>query len=187
MRRGQKQFLGLINSSAILRQCQKKSLRRIDPYTQGEVSGYYCDLADYGVARKLFVEGNLLQHDNVLPSGAIQLYEAIRKMLRERSGKEQVKTTELTFIRADLRGLTDLGNEAVKKYLRMLVEYECLQITGGKRHGTRFCYRLREDRPIDEVDIAKIIPEASEMRSLIENDEELKIYHEYILVEELEF
>jgi hypothetical protein len=38
----------------------------------------------------------------------------------------------------------------------MLVGYEYLQVTGGKRHGTRFCYRLREDKPLEEIDLAVI-------------------------------
>ncbi len=187
MRRGQQQFLGLINSSAILRQMQKKQLERIDHYTGQKVTGYYCDLFDYGIARKLFVEEKLLQHDDDVSAGAIKLYEAIRKMVKAKAEKERLKPEDLTVIQADVRGLTDLSASSVKQYLRILVEYEYLQVIGGKKHGTRFCYRLREDKAVKEVDISKIIPTVEEIKRMIENDKEFEIDLAYIIVDYPEF
>ena len=50
--------------------------------------------------------------------------------------------------------------------MRILVEYEYLNYTSGKNKGTRFCYQLREDEEIENIDL-NIIPTAEEMKERI--------------------
>jgi hypothetical protein len=62
--------------------------------------------------------------------------------------------------------------------MRMLVEYEFLQIVSGKRHGTRFCYRLRENKPLKTLDLESIIPTVEEMAKILAEetkDKKIKI------------
>ncbi|MBN1183465.1 MAG: toprim domain-containing protein, partial [Bacteroidales bacterium] len=166
-RRGQEQFLGLIDASCTVRQKQKTPVEKLDHYAGEKEVIYECDFVDYDIARKLFIEGKLLQTDNDLSNGVIMLYESIRKMIRTKAKKENLKAEEVSFIQSDVRSVTDLSVSAVKQYLRILVEYEYLQLVGGKRHGTRFCYKLREDNPINEIDISSIIPTVDEIKKLI--------------------
>ena len=78
-------------------------------------------------------------------------------------------TTEITFIQREIREKSELGSDSVKKYIKALVDYEYLQVIGGKRHGTRFCYRLRDDKPIEQLDVS-VIPKAEVMKELFENE-----------------
>jgi hypothetical protein len=50
----------------------------------------------------------------------------------------------------------------------MLVEFEFLKIVGGKQHGTRFSYCLREDAPIKGLELEGMIPTAEEMAAVVE-------------------
>jgi 5S rRNA maturation endonuclease (ribonuclease M5) len=170
MRRGQAQFLTAIDASCTARQIQKQPVEKLNPYT-GELERVYeCDLYDYGIARRIFVECRLLRHEEDLSEAVIAFYESIRTMAREKAARENLLSPEVTFTQADARAMTDLSPSTVKQYLRILVNYEYLQITSGKRHGTRFCYRLREDKPIEEIDIEKLIPTVEEIKQMMEQE-----------------
>jgi hypothetical protein len=166
MRRGQQQFLALIDASCIARQMQKQPVEKHDRYTSETELIYECDFVDYETARRLFIDGGLLQADDDLSSGVIQLYEQVRKYVRDKAKKENLKPEEVSFIQTDIRGLTELGQSATKQYIRILVEYEYLQVVGGRRHGTRFCYKLRENKSIEAIDIASIIPTVEGIKNL---------------------
>jgi hypothetical protein len=170
-RRGQQQFFGLIDSICILRQKQKHEVEKLDFYTNEKEKGIECDLYDYELARKLFIDGGLLQGTDDIPAGVIKLYESIRKMVKQKAKEESLKPDELTFIQSDIRDATSMGNETIKKYIRLLVEYEFLEVVGGKRHGTRFCYRIREDKPIEKIDVTKLIPTVDQIKMFIEEDQ----------------
>jgi hypothetical protein len=173
-RRAQEQFLTLIDSVCFLRQFQKSAGAIIDPYTSQEIEGIDCDLYDYETSRKLFIEGGLMGNIYDFSPGLVELYEEIRKLAGKRAKKENLKPVEVSLIQTDVRDLTGLGSEGVKKYMRMLVEYEFLQLVGGKRHGTRFCYRLREDEPIKGINLEQYIPAVEEIQKLMNKEARLK-------------
>jgi len=162
MRRAQEQFLSLIDASCLLRQMQKNLITKKDPGTEG----IECDIEDYRAAYELFTKGVLGTHYSDLPQGAKDLYEMIRKLLKTLAVKEKLESTQVTFIQKQVRELTRLGDASVKRYLRMLVDYEYLQVIGGKSHGTRFCYRLREDKALETMD-CEVIPDPEEMKKRI--------------------
>jgi len=162
MRRAQEQFLSLIDASCLLRQMQKNLITKKDPGTGKVVEGIECDIEDYRAAYELFTKGVLGTHYSDLPQGAKDLYEIIRLMLKELAQKEKLEATQVTFIQKQIRERSMLGADSVRKYIQLLVSYEYLQVVGGKRHGTRFCYRLREDKPLTELDIS-VIPTPAEM------------------------
>jgi DNA primase len=163
MRRAQEQFLSLIDASCLLRQQQKKKVEKTDPATGKIVEGIECDIEDYRVAYELFTKGVLGANFTDIPTGAKTLYEAIRVLCKEQAKKEKVEPTQVSFIQKQVREHTGLGGEFVKKHLRILVEYEYIQLVGGKRHGTRFSYRLREDTPIGCLDVS-MIPTPAEIK-----------------------
>jgi DNA primase len=166
MRRAQEQFLILIDCSCLLRQLQKQRVEKTDPDTGKTIIGIECDLEDYRIAYELFTRGVMGRYYSDLPQGAKDLYEMVRQMLKELAAKDKLETTEVTFIQKQVRDITMLGDASVKRYLRMLTDYEYLQLIGGKRHGTRFCYRLREDKAIETMD-CEVIPTPEEMEKRI--------------------
>ncbi len=166
MRRAQEQFLSLIDASCLLRQFQKKHVTKTDPATGKKIEGIECDIEDYRTAYVLFTTGVLGTNFSDIPSGTKKLYEEVRKLCKEQALKERLEPTQVTFIKKQILESTGLGGEFVKKHLRILVEYEYIQIVSGKRHGTRFSYRLREDTTIAGLDIS-MIPTPEEMEKRI--------------------
>jgi hypothetical protein len=167
MRRAQEQFLILIDCSCLLRQLQKQKVEKNDPDTGKTVMGIECDIEDYRIAYELFTKGVLSINFNDLPQGTKALYEEIRALCKEEAKKEKVEPTQVSFIQKQIREHTGLSGEFIKKHLRILVEYEYIQLVGGKRHGTRFSYRLREDAPICGLDLS-MIPSPEEMEKKIQ-------------------
>jgi DNA primase len=163
MRRAQEQFLILIDASCLLRQLQKQKVEKTDPSTGKTIIGIECDIEDYRIAYELFTKGVLSINFNDLPQGTKALYEEIRALCKEEAKKEKVKPTQVSFIQKQIRENTELSGEFIKKHLRILVEYEYIQLVGGKRHGTRFSYRLREDAPMEGLDLS-MIPTPEEMK-----------------------
>jgi len=170
MRRGQTQFLGLLHASCVGRQMQKKPVEKLDPYTGELEQVFECDLTDYEKVRSLFINGKLLQQDEDLSSSVIKLYENIRNLVVERGKKENIEPESISFIQSEVREITCLGHESVKRYMRILVEYEYIQIVSGRRHGTKFGYKLRENKPISQVDISSIIPTVEEIKAMLEKE-----------------
>jgi len=167
MRRAQEQFLSLIDTSCLLRQLQKEHITKTDPTTGKTIEGIECDIADYSIAYELFTKGVLGINFDDIPSGTKDLYEGIRKLCKEQSKKERLEPTQVSFIQKQVREHTGMGGEFVKKHLRILVEYEYIQLVGGKRHGTRFSYRLREDIAIGGLDVS-MIPTPAEIKEKIQ-------------------
>jgi DNA primase len=166
MRRMYEQFLTLIDCVCFLRQMQKP---RVSLPGEGNAQGIEVDLDDYETARSLFVDGVLVKSGSDVPEGTRLLYEEIRAMLAKAAAKEGVRACEISFIQKQVREVTGLGSEFVKKHIRLLVAYEYLAVTGGSRHGTRFAYRLREDKSIEELDIS-MIPTREKLEVMINSE-----------------
>lgn len=164
MRRTQEQFLTLLEAVALLRQYQKKEVRQRNPHTGESISGIEVDLTDYRLCRGLFAEAVLKANAEELPSGAKLLYQMIRTMAERRAKKEDLSPTEVSFIQRDVREVSELGSDSIKKYLRTLVDFEYLELISGRRHGTRFSYRLRDPGEAPEVDLGLPSPEELESR-----------------------
>ncbi len=170
MRRAYEQYLTMIDTICYLRQMQKPDEIRSNPATGEEITCKACDLDDYRLAYDLFT-GGLLQNSGFdIPTGTRKLHEAIREMVRAQAEKQNLKVNEVSFIQKQIREYTQLGGEFIKKHIRILTAYEYLEISGGRRHGTRYAYRLREDRPIEEMDLS-MITTPDDLRKLREGDE----------------
>jgi hypothetical protein len=163
MRRAYDQFLTLIDTVCFLRQFQKQRIKKLNPVTGTEVTGIECDIEDYTIAYNLFTDGVLKQGAYGVSTGTKRLYEMIRKLVKKISKQKQANPLEVTFTSRDLREYTNLGYEFIKKHLRILTSYEYLEIEGGKRQGVRYSYRLRDDAPIEELDIS-VIPKPEDLK-----------------------
>ena len=166
-RRSQPYFLLLIKTICYWRQYQKQPALKDNPYTGEKEEWFECDLIDYELARTLFLQNNLLSYVEDLPQPLVDLYESIREMVLKKAQDNDLSVVETSFIQREVREIARLSNESIKKYLRKLVDYEYLQLIAGRRHGTRFSYKLREDAPINQVNPASIIPTASQIKDLI--------------------
>ena len=163
MRRAQDQFLTLLEAVAILRQFQKPRVTKTNPFTGESVEGIDVDLEDYAQARRLFREAVLLPNADELPSGARMLYQSIQGMAKKKAAKEGLGVTEVSFIQREVRELSELGLESIKKYLRALVDFEFLELISGRKNGTRFSYRLRD---AENAGIAEtVLPTVEELES----------------------
>lgn len=167
MRRTQEQFLTLLEAVALARQYQKPRVMHKNPYSLEATQGIEVDLEDYRIAHTLFREAVLVPNANELPSGARLLYEALRAMAKKRAAEDGLGLTDISFIQRDARELTDLGSESIKKYLRALVDFEYLELVSGRRHGTRFSYRFRDDFSQDPAET--YLPSIEELSSLMES------------------
>ena len=131
--------------------------------TGNEIKYIECDLTDYEIARNIMVNQVLPVTFLDLPVSAIDLYEQIRKMLQSISKRELIKTTDISFIQRELREYSRLNGDTIRKNIKILVDYEYIQLIGGRNKGTRFSYKLREDKPIDKIDLS-MIPTVDEIR-----------------------
>jgi DNA-binding MarR family transcriptional regulator len=97
-----------------------------------------------------------------LPSGACELYEALRTTARKLAQKNNLKPNEVSFTQREIREATGYGQSWIKQNLRLLADYEyVLRIRGGER--SKSAYRLREDEGIAKLDLNMIpTPEAME-------------------------
>jgi hypothetical protein len=169
MRRTYDQFLTLIDSVCFLRQRQKKEIKRINPVTEKEAAGIECDISDYRISYKLFTHAVLKRGMSDIPTGTHHLWEALRTMVRKKAKERNLKVHEVSFINRQVREFTGLGAEFLKKHLRLLTDYEYLQVIGGMRHGTRYSYRLREDAPLEELDIS-MIPAPEKLKEMMSKE-----------------
>jgi len=169
MRRSYEQFLTMIDTICYLRQQQKPDLFKTNPVTGAKVRCKACDLYDYHLAYNFFTEGILKKSGYDISTGTRELYNQIRLLVHNKAKQEKVMPCEVSFIQKQIREYTQLGAQFIKKHIRILVSYEYLEVMGGKRHGTRYAYRLREDRPIEELDIS-MITKPDELKILIEKE-----------------
>lgn len=162
MRRSQDQFLNLIEAICLLRQYQKSRVK------VGSLTGLLCDLDDYRIAYGLYQHGILRGYGGQdIPGGTLMVYELIRKEIQRLAQEKSVAPKEVGFIQRQVREWTGLGLEFLKKHLRLLVDFEYLLVEGGRRHGTRWSYRLREDAGIDEME-GRSLPTPQELEAKLE-------------------
>jgi len=162
-RRDFDRFIDLIACVCFLRQYQKE--RKND----GRFTFIECDLTDYEVAYRIMIGNVLPATMSDIPIGATTLYEEIRKIVGDVAQKNGIKPTEVKFIQRDIREYCKLNGDTIRKYLKSLVDYEYIQLIGGASRGTRFSYKLRDDKPMDKLDLS-VIPMPEKMGELIKGE-----------------
>ncbi|MCG8570383.1 MAG: CHC2 zinc finger domain-containing protein [Spirochaetes bacterium] len=157
LRRDHDRFIDLIASVCFLRQYQKEIK------TDGNISYIECDLEDYTIAYQIMIHGVLSSTLADLPASANELYEALRELSREAGEEKEVKTNEVTFTQRDIREKTGFGHTWVKTHLKLLVDYEYVELVRGGSGRTRGFYRIKEDEGISQMNLS-MIPAPKEMK-----------------------
>jgi hypothetical protein len=179
-RRDHERFIDLITAVCFLRQYQKevKSYEFNDNNNEEidkKIIDYIeCDLEDYKIAYEIMINGIMLATMTDIPKGAVSLYEEIRNMVKEQAVERQLFPEEISFIQRDVREYTKLGADSIRKYMKMLVDYEYLLLISGRNKGLRQTYRLRKDESIDNLDLT-VIPTPDNMNKKMEENKEKEI------------
>jgi DNA primase len=160
LRRDHGRFLELISSICHLRQFQKEEKE------EEGIKYIECDLKDYELAYRIIRETLMVSMSN-LPQSALLLYDEIRQMAGERAKRENLEVFEVSFSQREVREYSQLGQKSVKKYMKLLSDYEYLQVGGKQVRGSRNSYRLVADEEIRRSDLS-LIPTPEEVRERME-------------------
>lgn len=158
-RRDHDRFIDLIAVVCFLRQFQKESK------THEGIEYIECDLTDYSEAYTIMVNGVLASTMNELPIQAVTLYDTIREMIHDEAEVQNLSPGELSFTQRDIREYGGFNQMFVKRYIRILAEFEYLAGSGYSARGSRKTYRLVSDEPLTALDTGMIpSPQAMEER-----------------------
>jgi DNA primase catalytic core len=161
-RRDHERFVDLIAGVCFLRQFQKTEKEARDEQTGEGMRYIECDLADYRIAHAILC-ATLPATLSSFPPSALELYEAVRELLKAKAAREGLKPTEVSLGQREIREATGFNQRWIKRYMQLLAEWEYLTVRGGRSRGSRNSYRLVCDEPIHLVDLSMIpSPEAME-------------------------
>ncbi len=160
-RRDNERFLDLIAGVCFLRQYQKEIKKSpVSSLEKGIKEDYVefieCDLADYEIAYSIMVNGVLSSTMCDLPKSAEELYESLRELAKELSKERGVNVNETTFTQREIRENTGFGQTWIKINLKMLVDYEYIELARGGSQRTKGFYRLKEDESISKLNLNMI-------------------------------
>ena len=162
-RRDHDRFIDLIACVCFLRQYQKEVM------SVTGVEYVECDLADYEIAYRIMVSGVLGSSLLEIPRGAVELYNALRELARDRAKEQGIEPHEAGFTQRDVREHAGLGQMWVKRNIRVLVDYEYVVTVRGGSARSKGHYRIREDAPMEEVNLS-MIPSPDEVKRRMGDD-----------------
>jgi hypothetical protein len=154
-RRDHERFVDLIAAVAHLRQFQKAEKESRDSSSGETVHYIECDLADYKIAHAILC-ATLPATLSSFPPSAIELYEAVRELLRAKAKREGLKVSEVSVTQREIREATGFAQRWIKRYIQLLADWEYLVVSGSRFRGRRNSYRLFRDEPIHLVDLSMI-------------------------------
>jgi len=164
-RRDHDRFIDLIACVCFFRQFQKQR-------QEAEGLAYVdCDLEDYKIAYDIMIHGVLASTMVELPKSAVELYEELRLLAKERAKKEKLEVKEVSFTQREVREKTGLGHSWIRENMRKLVEYEYVGMSGGRQRGERGSYRLKGDEEIHAVNLS-MIPSPAEIQKRMQVESE---------------
>jgi DNA primase catalytic core len=166
-RRDHERFLDLIAAVCHLRQFQKSVKQMSLEGSTGGVEYIACDSIDYRIAHTI-MRAVLPATLGAFPRGAESLYEAVRELARVKAREEGLRADEVSLSQREVRESCALGQRWVKRYMRLLADYEYLQVVGGRGRGSRYSYRLVRDEPLRGVDLSPI-PSPEEVEARLRN------------------
>ena len=162
-RRDHERFIDLIASVCFLRQYQKQEKEHQDQATGEPLRYIECDLTDYSIAYQI-MRSTLPATLSSFPPSACELYEAIRKLLRQKAHEQELKVTEVSIGQREIREATEFSQRWIKRYMQILTDWEFLQPAGPRRRGSRNAYQLVADEPIHLIDLS-MIPTPEQMEA----------------------
>jgi len=166
-RRDHERFIDLISAVCFLRQFQKEVKTEEETGGQGETQYIECDLEDYKLAYRIMTH-ILPSTLTSFPKSAHQLYEAVRGIIRKKAKEDELLPSEVSVTQREIREASEFNQRFIKRYLKILVDYEYLKSGGIGVRGSRNSYRLYADEDIRLVDLS-MIPTPEEMELKLKN------------------
>jgi len=129
-RRDHERFVDLIAAVAHLRQFQKSEKESRDNESGQTVRYIDCDLVDYRIAYRILC-ATLPATLSSFPPSALELYEAVRELLRGKAKREGLKTIEVSLTQREIREATGFAQRWIKRYLQLLADWEYVVVSGA--------------------------------------------------------
>jgi len=161
-RRDHERFIDLISAVCFLRQFQKENTTTPDGVIYIE-----CDLDDYKTAYGIMMHILPATLTN-FPKSAGQLYEAVRNIIRKKAKEDSLLPSEVSISQREIREASEFTQRFIKRYMKVLIDYEYLKSGGIGVRGSRNLYRLYADEDIRLVDLS-MIPTPAEMEVKLKN------------------
>ena len=133
-RRDHERFVDLIAAVCFLRQFQKQENEGRDAATGETVRYIECDLVDYRIAYTILC-ATLPATLSSFPPAAIELYEAVRTLLREKAKREDLKVSEVAVTQREIREACRLQS-ALDQTLHA-ISWRMGVSCGGRRSSSR--------------------------------------------------
>ena len=169
-RRDFDRFIDLIAVVCFVRQFQKEVKKTIYEKIGEQVEYIECDLFDYKIAYQIIT--NILPSTLVdFPKSAVILYDEIRKVVSLIAKEKGLKPEEINLTQRLLREKTNFNHMFIKRYLKMLVEYEYIKTNSQRYRGNKSSYSLICDEKINLIDLSRI-PTPDQMERLINQKDE---------------
>jgi hypothetical protein len=151
LRRDHERFIDLIACVCFLRQYQK------EVKSSGDFEYIECDKTDYRIAYNILINGILHSTISEIPQQSIMLYEAIRGIVKEDAKVNGLKPVEIGVTQREIRESAGFNQMFVKRYIKILVEYEYLKVKGNGTRGGKGEYSLVADEDLNRIDISMIL------------------------------
>ena len=129
-RRDHERFVDLIACVCFLRQYQKQ-----EKNDQGK---HYieCDLEDYKVAYRI-MKTLLSSTMTTVPRSAVLLFDELKAIIKAKAEKDGLFLTDIWVTQREIREVSGLSHDLVKKNIRILCEYEFVKVKGSSRGMTK--------------------------------------------------
>ncbi len=129
-RRDHERFVDLIACVCFLRQYQKE-----EKNDQGK---HYieCDLEDYKVAYRI-MKTLLSSTMTTVPRSAVLLFDELKAIIKAKAEKDGLFLTDIWVTQREIREVSGLSHDLVKKNIRILCEYEFVKVKGSSRGMTK--------------------------------------------------
>jgi hypothetical protein len=160
LRRDHERFIDLIAVVCFLRQMQKEIK------SNNEFEYIECDRHDYRIAYNILMNGVLPSTVSEMPKGAIEVHEELKKMSKEFAVERKVKPEEVILTQREIREYTGFSHTWIKINLRILVDYEYVEVVKGGRSRSKGHYRIKKDEEIKGINF-KMIPTPEDMDKIL--------------------
>ena len=165
-RRDQQKFLNLIAVITFVYQFQREE--GVIREEGREIPCVDSTLEDYKLAYDLFMNGIVQNTLSDLPKMARDLHKGILGLRKKVAKEEGRKAKDVLFTRKMLMQHTGFTFAQMRNYMRVLEEYEIVDIVSGGMGGKHKQYRLLEE-DIDLVNVS-MIPSPEELKKLVEEE-----------------
>lgn len=166
-RRDQDKLLNLIQVIVFLHQHQRqKHTISIDDqdFTYIEAT-----LQDYQIAYDLFMGGVIQNTLSDVPKMSRDLHKHIKRYVTSMAKQRQVGTTDILFTRKLAAKISDYSFAQVRNYMKVLEQYEIVEVVNADTKQKRKVYRLVEEN-LEELKL-NMIPTPKQLQTTLEKEE----------------